>query len=309
MSDSPPPSPPESAQSESAPLPAWFADLAHRAQAADGQPPFSDQSLVDARRGEREFIAIGEYAAALLKTESPAEAEFVVDPKLRGHGHGTALIEALLERSPDELLIWAHGDHPAARALAARFGFDAVRRLLQLRAEVPPPGLDPWDAAANSDGADAELRISTFRPGTDEDEWVSLNARAFAHHPEQGSVTRTDLEDLEREDWFDAQDFLLLKSNNRVIGYCWLKIEPRAAGEPEQPGEFYVVGVDPDRQGSGLGRALVAAGLARLARRGIRTASLYVEADNDAAVRLYRSFGFTDHSIDIQYALRRFTSR
>jgi len=70
-----------------------------------------------------------------------------------------------------------------------------------------------------------------------------------------------------------------------------------------------VVGVDPDRQGEGLGRKLVGAGLARLASRGIRTAALYVEADNEPAVRLYRSFGFANHSIDIQYALRRFTSR
>jgi len=300
MSDSPPLSAPSSA-----PFPGWIADLAGRAKAIDGQPPFSDQALVDARRGEREVIAIGEYAAALLKTEHPAEAELVVDPELRGHGHGTALIQTLLERFPDDLLVWAHGDHPAARALAARFGFDAVRRLLQLRAEVRPVATDPWDSA----GSDAALRISTFRPGTDEDEWVALNARAFASHPEQGSVTRADLEDLEREPWFDAQDFLLLKSNDRIIGYCWLKVEPQTPGQSEQPGEFYVVGIDPDRQGSGLGRALVAAGLARLARRGIRTASLYVEADNEAALRLYRSFGFADHSIDIQYALRRFTSR
>ena len=84
-----------------------------------------------------------------------------------------------------------------------------------------------------------------------------------------------------------------------MVGYCWLKIE-------DGVGEFYVVGVDPDRQGSGLGRRLVAAGLAHLAERGIREASLYVEADNTPALALYRSFGFGDYSIDIQYALRRF---
>lgn len=304
MSDSPRLSPPDSSGHDQRgvgqpALPVWFDELVARAKVADGQPPFSDQAIVDARRGERQLVAIGDYAAALLKSAAPTEAEFVVDPEVRGHGHGTALIESLLELSPDELLIWAHGDHPAARALAARFGFDAVRRLLQLRAEVAPAGIEPWD----SPGSDAALRISTFRPGTDEDEWIALNARAFAHHPEQGSVTRADLEDLEHEKWFNPQDFLLVKSNDRIIGYCWLKLEDR------EPGEFYVVGVDPDRQGTGLGRALVAAGLARLARRGIRTAALYVEADNEAGVRLYRSFGFTDHSVDIQYALRRFTSR
>ena len=44
------------------------------------------------------------------------------------------------------------------------------------------------------------------------------------------------------------------------------------------------------------------AGFARLASRGIRIAALYVESDNAAAVALYRSLGFNDHSVDIQYA-------
>ena len=136
----------------------------------------------------------------------------------------------------------------------------------------------------------------------DDADWLALNARAFASHPEQGSVSQSDLTDLTREPWFDADDFLLFRSNGTLIAYCWLKVE-------NDVGEFYVVGVDPDRQGEGLGRKLVGAGLARLASRGIRTAALYVEADNEPAVRLYRSFGFANHSIDAQYALRRFTSR
>jgi mycothiol synthase len=66
-------------------------------------------------------------------------------------------------------------------------------------------------------------------------------------------------------------------------------------------GEFYAVGVDPDRQGQRIGRTLVEAGLARLAERGIRESTLYVEAENEPAVRLYRSYGFANHTIDIQY--------
>jgi mycothiol synthase len=97
------------------------------------------------------------------------------------------------------------------------------------------------------------------------------------------------------EPWFDADDLLLLRDGDELIGYCWLKVEHGV-------GEFYVVGVSPDRQGEGLGRQLVRAGLARLAERGIRTASLYVEGDNAPALRLYRSFGFADHSIDVQYS-------
>lgn len=272
--------------------PDWLDVLVQRATRADGQPPFSDGSLVELATGGRELLVIGDVAAALL---GDGEAEFVVDPDARRHGHGTQLLDELLSRSP-QLRVWVHGDHKAARALAASHGLVAVRELLQLRATVPEPSA----VAEPVEGADASTSsaiVSAFRPGTDETAWLDLNARAFASHPEQGRVTRAELDVLMAKPWFDADDFLLVRDGDTLVGYCWLKVEHGI-------GEFYVVGVSPDRQGEGLGRRLVEAGLGRLAERGIRISSLYVEADNDAAVRLYRSFGFDDHSIDIQYATR-----
>ena len=259
--------------------------LIARAKAVDGQPPFSDQSLVDLRSSERSFVQIDDAYAIVGK----GEAEFVVDPDARGHGLGTAMLERLIAdiSAGEGLLVWAHGDHPAARALAASHALEPIRELLQLRRPAPEvpsaPELLPTSGT-----------VETFRVGTDEDEWVALNARVFAHHPEQGSVTRADLEQLESEPWFEADDFLVLRDDSRMVGYCWLKVE-------DGIGEFYVVGVDPTRQGGGAGRALMAAGFARLAERGIRTAALYVDADNVAAVGLYRSLGFETHTIDIQY--------
>ncbi|MCU1407823.1 MAG: mycothiol synthase [Glaciihabitans sp.] len=292
---------PASAVPES-PVPSFLPALIERAREADGQPPFSDQSLVDARTGERAVVAIGESAVALV---SATEAEFVVDPAARGRGTGTALLEQLLARTADPLLIWAHGDHPAARALAASHGLVAVRELLHLRCDFPTPVLSavrsPKHSAEQPAGVDVsadmavEPRLSMFRVGTDEDAWVALNARAFVTHPEQGAVTRADLDELINEDWFAAEDFLLLWSGDSLVGYCWLKIE-------RDSGEFYVVGVDPDAQGSGFGRRLTEAGMARLRERGVAYAHLYVEAENTAAVNLYRSLGFRDDSIDIQYS-------
>ena len=263
--------------------PDWLDVLIQRATRADGQPPFSDGSLVELATGARQLLVIGDVAAALL---ADGEAEFVVDPDARRHGHGTQLLDELLSRSP-QLRVWAHGDHKAARALAASHGLVAVRELLQLRATVP----ESVEGRASTSSA----TVSTFRVGTDEHDWLELNARAFASHPEQGRVSRADLDVLMAEPWFDADDFLLLRDGDALIGYCWLKVESGI-------GEFYVVGVSPDHQGEGLGRHLVEAGLSRLAARGIRISSLYVEADNTPALRLYRSFGFDDHSIDIQYA-------
>ena len=230
------------------------------------------------RSGEKQLIE-RDGAAAVY---SPTEAEFAVDPAVRGRGIGTGVLEEILEQSDPTVKIWAHGDHPAARALAASHGFAPIRRLLQLRASV-------------DQNSAVETPADTFRPGVDDAAWLKLNSRAFAFHPEQGLVSRADLEQLMLEPWFDAEDFLVVRDGDALIGYCWLKVE-------EPIGEFYVVGVDPERQGEGLGRRLMDAGFARLSARGIRIAALYVESDNVPAVALYRSLGFSDHSLDIQYA-------
>jgi mycothiol synthase len=293
--------------------PDWVGALVTSARAADGAPPFSDQALVDYRTGARELVAIDESAAALVtvpgpvegqlegqaearpeeQSEASREAEFVVHPDARGRGIGTRLLETLLGSTPDRMLFWAHGDHPAARALAASHGLNPIRELLHLTGPVPDrevPGL---------------AAITAFRVGVDEDEWVALNHRTFAHHAEQGSVTRADLEQLESEAWFRADDFLILRDEAAgdgaaMIGYCWVKIEPDAQ-ENGDAGEIYVLGVSPDRQGEKLGGRLLEAGLARMRERGIHNADLYVEGDNASALSLYRSRGFTQDSIDIQY--------
>jgi mycothiol synthase len=279
--------------------PDWLARLIRHAREVDGTPPFSDQSLVDYRTGARELVAIDEVAAALATASTDSgtggvgsgvtEAEFVVDPDARGRGHGTALLETLLSRSAGELLVWAHGDHPAARALAASHGLTPVRELLHLSRYLVG---EVSTSSTRSGGSTRSL--TSFVVGRDEAAWVALNALIFASHAEQGSVTHSDLEQLETEPWFDAANFLVLRDGEVMIGYCWLKIEGDL-------GEFYVVGVHPDYQGEKLGSLLFEAGLSRLRELGIHRSHLYVEGDNEPALALYRSRGFEQDSIDIQY--------
>ncbi|MFT4124188.1 MAG: mycothiol synthase [Microbacteriaceae bacterium] len=292
----PPPSPPERPPERPRPErsrpepPGWLPDLVESARAADGVPPFSDRALVEARTGVRALVTLGDIAAAIV---TDAEAELVVHPEARRRGHGTALLDAVLETARPGLLVWAHGDLPGARALAVRRGFRTVRTLRQLRAAVPPDAVPP-DAVPPDAGG---LRLRPFRPGEDEDAWLELNRRAFAAHPEQGRLGAAELAELEREPWFDAGTFLLGWERGALAGCCWLKIDPAEPGI----GEVYVMAVDPARQGAGLGGALLEAGLALLARRGIRTAALYVEADNATALALYRRAGFLERSADVQY--------
>jgi mycothiol synthase len=275
-----------------------FWRIVRRAEAVDGQPPFNDQALVDVRAGSRTLITLVEpsddepgdtiIGAAIL---GQGELDLVLDPEWRGVGFGGAALTGLLGSASPHLTAWSHGDHPAARALAESHGFDRVRTLLQLR--MP---LSDGDAAAPVSGAGTGgVTIRSFDADTDAEAWVALNARIFAHHPEQGKMTVADLAARQDEDWFDAGDFLLaVDERGELIGYNWLKVE-------DDLGEIYVLGVSPDAAGRGLGRTLTNAGLARLRERGVSTAALYVEADNEPAVRLYRSVGFADHTIDVQY--------
>jgi len=303
-------------------------DLIARATSHDGSPPFSDGSLVELRAGERRAVWLDDVAVALVTDN---EAEFVVDPTARRQGHGRELLHRLLVDAPADLLIWAHGAHPAALALAAHFGLQPVRQLLQLRLNLAEVA-SCVDVEAQTSTQLATSRKITRGMTGHEDAWLELNTRAFAAHPEQGRVTRADLDALMREDWFEDDDVLLLWDGDALIGYCWMKIE-RGSGHAEQVstrstsesadsngstsgsevstsstnetvGEFYVVGVDPARQREGIGRVLVSAGLEHLKSRGIPIAHLYVEGDNTAAVRLYRSFGFRDYALDIQYRWR-----
>jgi len=56
--------------------------------------------------------------------------------------------------------------------------------------------------------------------------------------------------------------------------------------------------VDPDFHGKGLGRALTIAGLEHLAAQGVTVGMLFVDAENPAAVSMYRKLGFEIHRTD-----------
>ena len=271
-----------------------FQAVASAAAAVDGYPPFNEQTMLDLAAGRRTPLLISvDDTAVGAAIVGHGELDLVVAPTHRGHGYGGEALRLILADAPADLTAWSHGDHPAARVLANRFRMAATRTLLQLRVsltrELPAP---------DAQGAGLGIVISEFRPGADDADWVALNALVFAQHPEQGSVTGEDLAARQAEPWFEPGDFLVARdeSTGAMVGYIWLKIEP---GSPT--GEVYVIGVHPDAAGRGLGRTLLAAGLERLRERGCTAATLYVEAHNAAAVSLYRSVGFTDFTVDVQY--------
>ena len=286
--------------------------LIEAAAARDGRTAVSEQGRLHISRGPRpgvrhllvrvpeaevgagpdggELVGYGQIDGS-DPVEAPS-AEFVVHPDHRVQGHGGALGAALLDASGQRLRVWAHGGHPAARHLAGRLGLKLFRELRQMRRPLDP-SLDGLPEPRLPEG----VTIRTFVPGQDEEAWLAVNAAAFAHHPEQGGLTLRDLADREAEPWFDPAGFFLAFRGASLAGFHWTKVH-----SVEGLGEVYVVGVAPGYQGGGLGGALTTIGLRHLAAdRGLRTAMLYVDADNGAAVTVYERLGFATHETDLMY--------
>jgi mycothiol synthase len=97
-----------------------------------------------------------------------------------------------------------------------------------------------------------------------------------------------------------------------VVGFHWTKVHGRKSGgghDHDAIGEVYVVGVDPDYAGRGLGRALTLAGLHHLRGLGLSQAMLYVDARNTSAIRLYEGLGFSRWDTDVLYRHRTVATR
>ena len=270
--------------------------LASRAREVDGVDPLNEASrlALDAGHAGRVHMAVkeGTTVVAAAFADGLAPVELVVDPEHRRQGHGGTLLTRLLAAGESEF--WAHGDLPAAQALAAAKHLEPGRTLLVLRLEM--------DAAPEPERVLDGVTIRAFEP-EDVDAIVQVNGRAFASHPEQGAMDRADFEQRASSDWFDPAGLFVAERDGNVVGFHWTKVDPSTGSGTNPTGEVYVVGVDPSEQGSGLGTSLTARGLRHLHESGIRTVDLYVEGDNDPALAVYRRLGFTEHARDVLYVV------
>lgn len=264
--------------------------------AADGVAPVGEVGVLAIRHASTEarhrWFAADGVLVAYAQIDPTGSGELAVAPSHRRRGLGRALLDILLTEEPG-LSVWAHGDLPGARELAAAGGLRVTRELWQM-------SLDLAGAAAPAGPAPDGVQVRTFVVGQDEDAWVRLNARAFADHPEQGRLTVEDVHQREDEPWFDASLLWLAHEAGRpqdLLASIWVKVVPG-----QDDGEIYALGVHPSAQGRGLGGYLTAVALAELAHRGLARSTLYVEADNEPAIRTYRRAGYDRSAVDIQFS-------
>jgi mycothiol synthase len=258
-------------------------DVSRASTEADGVEPLDEGAWRRLRHHADELEVTLEPGIGFAVVDGDL-LHLVVAPDHRRQGVGRRLLAQAVGERAGPWQAWSHGDHPAAAALARRTGFDRVRELWVMRRSLPTSSAPP-----PGDGRTYEVR--SFRPG-DEAEVVRVNAAAFAHHPEQGSMDADELAERMAEPWFDPAGLLVAADGDRLLGFHWTKRHSATVGE------VYVVGIDPASQGLGLGRVLVDAGLRHLRDGGAEDVLLYVESDNVPAVRLYEGLGFTHAPTD-----------
>lgn len=265
----------------------------------DGVAPVGDQVLRELGRDRTRHLlttdddrVVGYLNLAPAEGNDPAMAELVVHPQARRRGIGAAMARTALAEGGPGARIWAHGNIAAAQAMASSLRLVVVRELLQMRR--PPTDLPPVPETPG-------VRIATYAGPGDDAEILRVNNAAFSWHPEQGGWTEHEIDERRNEGWFDPEGLFQAfdEQTGSLLGFHWTKIHDASLGE------VYVVGVDPQAQGRGLGYTLTLIGLHHLAEKLAGpepTVLLYVEADNSAAVNTYRKLGFEVFSVDAAYA-------
>lgn len=287
-------------------------DLVRRATEVDAVAPVSEQALhrltgssdTDHVLWTADGAVVGYAGVEPGHGEHPAMVEVAVDPAHRGRGIGRALVSEALARGGAGTRVWAHGDLPAARAVAARLGLRSVRELLQLRRPLDVPELPQ---VRTPDG----VTLRTYAGPRDDADLLRVNAAAFDWHPEQGAWTQREIEERVAESWFDPAGLFVAEdaATGEMLGFHWTKVHAamparEADGVAAEPaiGEVYVVAIAPAAQGRGLGRVLTVAGLRYLRDRGLGSVLLYTEADNESALHTYGRLAFERFHVDVAYA-------
>jgi mycothiol synthase len=214
-----------------------------------------------------------------------------VDPEFEGRGLGSAIVDwteahtRSLIGAGSTARLWhsVQAGNAGAIALLETYGYAAIRSFWEMtidlddsfEAGVAPEGVTIRPVVMDVDGPAAQSVLNT----------------AFRSH--FGHVEETFegwLAQQEADDTWDPTLGLLAEVDGEIVGFS-------NNGVIDGVGYVFELGVLPEMQGRGIGRALLRHSFAMLAGGGIRKGRLGVDTQNvTGAVELYRSIGMTPAS-------------
>jgi mycothiol synthase len=219
-----------------------------------------------------------------------------VHPEHRRKGLATELFHHASRRATGLGARVAHvnvlEDNVAAIALLSKLGFRFVRRFLNLTLELAEAHLSEDEQSA--------LPRRHLRRG-EEDELTRIQNRSFAGTWGYNPNTLEEIVYRLKMIGCSPEDVILIFRGDRPVAYCWTLVNPEASAAGTNAGRIYMLGVDPDYRGGGIGERALLAGLAHLKSKGIQVAELTVDSQNEAACALYKSGGFQISSTSAWY--------
>jgi ribosomal protein S18 acetylase RimI-like enzyme len=223
------------------------------------------------------FLGIYSHSAPVL------ELAGMVDPEFRRRGIGTALVDEALEvchdRAHTATLLVVPRMSVAGRALALRRGgtLDHSEHALRLVGQPSDVRVDPL----------VTIRAATVQdlPAVDELLMLGFGWRPPASDdPENGRPASVD------------PNILVVERDGQLVGSVRLIPEGDSTG-------VYGFVIHPDYQGRGIGRDVLHRLCLKARADGAKYVDLEVATDNDRALNLYTSLGFTPVTTEDYYAL------
>jgi ribosomal protein S18 acetylase RimI-like enzyme len=122
---------------------------------------------------------------------------------------------------------------------------------------------------------------------------VDLHLAEQAHYEDHPQLSRWEIEDhlTTVPTSFRGENvvFAVRDDEGEVVGFCWIVLFDPGTG---LEGEVAEVCVAAEHRGHGIGEVLMEQAVRLFRERGVTLGYVWTRADNEAAVRLYRSSGF-----------------
>jgi ribosomal protein S18 acetylase RimI-like enzyme len=234
------------------------------------------------------------YAAILPVPGLPGlvELEGFVSPTWQRQGYGTRLLSHIKTELAGASVAQLshpvpHLDTPAARFLLKNsFFIEHEEVLMELRMDNYPLTIDH---------SRLPLAARHLPPATAIPLFCQLYTACFTGLPWNQPFTEAEVTATLQ----NREDLLFLVEDDTPIGFVWLR--PQA----NQTVQLEPIGIIPEKQGQGYGRALLHLVLTQLAAQGVTAVTLGLWANNKPALHLYQNLGFrqTESIVYLAYNL------
>ena len=220
-----------------------------------------------------------------------------IHPDYRRQGLASRLLDCAAQRARELGARVAHVNveegNTVASSVLPRLDFRFIRRFLELSMDI---------SRVQWQGVDQAVFSCRHLHRGEEEKLTRIQNRSFADTWGYNPNTEGEVSYWTGLSSCSPEDVVLVCDGDKPAGYCWTRLGCEAEASPlERKGQIFMLGVEPDYRGSGIGRIVLMAGLSYLKEKGLQVVDLTVDSENTAACALYRSAGFEVRTSSLWY--------